>query len=56
MKRRGYQRAIVAVARKMLVSMYHVLTKNEAYHEERTELSRESSGSINWRTQLDQEH
>jgi transposase len=32
LKRRGYQRAIVAVARKMLVSMYHLLSKNEVYH------------------------
>ena len=28
LKRRGYQKAIVAVARKMLVSIYHVLSKN----------------------------
>ncbi len=38
LKRRGCWRAIVAVARKMLVSMYHVLSKNEAYHGVRGEL------------------
>jgi len=37
-KRRGYQKAIVAVARKMLVSIYHVLSKNEVYQGENPKL------------------
>jgi transposase len=49
MKRRGYQRAIVAVARKMLVSMYHVLSKNEAYHGERTELLERKLKRLEWK-------
>jgi transposase len=36
--RRGRQRAIVGVARKLLVSIYHVLYRNESYHGERPEL------------------
>jgi transposase len=36
--RRGRQRAIVAVARKLLVSIYHVLNRNETYHGQRPEL------------------
>jgi transposase len=36
--RRGRQRAIVGVARKLLVSIYHVLNRNETYHGQRTEL------------------
>lgn len=38
LKRRGYRRAIVAVARKMLVAMYHVPSKNEVCHGARDEL------------------
>jgi len=49
MKRRGYQRAIVAVARKMLVSMYHVLSKNEPYHGERTELLERKLKRLEWK-------
>jgi transposase len=30
-KKKGNQKAVVAVARKMLVSIYHVLTRNELY-------------------------
>ena len=36
--RRGRQRAIVGVARKLLVSIYHVLSRNEIYHGQRSEL------------------
>ena len=36
--RRGYQKAITAVARKMLVSIYHVLNRQEEYHGQRDEL------------------
>jgi transposase len=36
--RRGRQRAIVGVARKLLVSIYHVLNRNETYHGQRPEL------------------
>ena len=36
--RRGRQKAIVAVARKLLVSIYHVLNRNETYHGQRPEL------------------
>jgi transposase len=49
LKRRGYQRAIVAVARKMLVSMYHVLSKNEAYRGERTELLERKLKRLEWK-------
>jgi transposase len=37
-KKKGSQKARVAVARKMLVSIYHVLTRNELYHGHREEL------------------
>jgi len=36
--RRGYQKAITAVARKMLVSIYYVLKRQEEYHGQRNEL------------------
>jgi transposase len=36
--RRGHQKAITAVARKMLVSIYHVLKRREEYHGQRDEL------------------
>jgi transposase len=36
--RRGRQRAIVGVARKLLVPIYHVLNHNEPYHGQRSEL------------------
>jgi len=36
--RRGRHRAIVGVARKLLVSIYHVLNRNETYHGQRHEL------------------
>lgn len=36
--RRGHQKAITAVARKMLVSIYHVLKRQEEYHGQRDEL------------------
>jgi transposase len=36
--RRGHQKAITAVARKMLVSIYHVLKHQEEYHGQRDEL------------------
>ncbi len=36
--RRGRHRAIVGVARKLLVSIYHVLNRNETYHGQRPEL------------------
>jgi len=36
--RRGHQKAITAVARKMLVSIYHVLKRHEEYHGQRNEL------------------
>jgi transposase len=49
MKRRGYQRAIVAVARKMLVSMYHVLSKNEAYYGERSDLLEGKLKRLEWK-------
>ncbi|MGE5863213.1 MAG: hypothetical protein ACM31H_05520 [Nitrososphaerales archaeon] len=40
LKKKGNQKARVAVARKMLVSIYiyHVLTRNELYHGHREEL------------------
>ena len=50
LKRRGYQRAIVAVARKMLVAMYHVLSKNEAYHGVRGELFERKLKRLEWET------
>jgi hypothetical protein len=34
----GRQRAIVGVARKLLVSIYHVLNRNEVHHRQRQEL------------------
>jgi len=49
MKRRGYQQAIVAVASKMLVSMYHVLSKNEAYPGERSELLERKLEGLEWK-------
>jgi len=36
--RRGRHRAIVGVERKLLVSIYHVLSRNETYHGQRSEL------------------
>lgn len=36
-RKKGNQKAVVAVARKMLVSIYHVLTRNELYHGHREE-------------------
>jgi len=48
LKRRGYQRAIVAVARKMLVAIYHVLSKNEAYHGVRGELFERKLKRLEW--------
>jgi len=36
--RRGHQKAITAVARKMLASIYHVLKRQEEYHGQRDEL------------------
>jgi transposase len=36
--RRGHQKAITAVARKILVSIYHVLKRQEEYHGQRDEL------------------
>jgi len=50
LKRRGYQRAIVAVARKMLVAIYHVLSKNEAYHGVRGELFERKLKRLEWET------
>ncbi|MGE5634456.1 MAG: hypothetical protein ACM3VV_04445 [Deltaproteobacteria bacterium] len=38
LKKKGNQKARVAVARKMLVSIYYVLTRNEMYHGNREEL------------------
>jgi hypothetical protein len=38
LKKKGSQKARVAVARKMLVSIYYVLPKNELYHGQREEL------------------
>lgn len=38
LKKKGNQKARVAVARKMLVNIYHVLTRNELYHGHREEL------------------
>ena len=49
LKRRGYQKAIVAVARKMLVSIYHVLSKNEAYHGEDSELLERKLKRLEWK-------
>lgn len=34
-RKKGHQKAVVAVARKMLVSIYYVLTRNELYHGDR---------------------
>jgi len=48
LKRRGYQRAIVAVARKMLVAIYHVLSKNEAYYGVRGELFERKLKRLEW--------
>ena len=36
--KRGHQKAIAAVARKMLVSIYHVLKRQEVYHGQRDDL------------------
>jgi len=36
--KRGHQKAITAAARKMLVSIYHVLKRQETYHGQRDEL------------------
>jgi hypothetical protein len=30
-RKKGHQKALIAVARKMLVSIYYVLTRNELY-------------------------
>jgi transposase len=49
LKRRGYQKAIVAVARKMLVSIYHVLSKNETYHGENHELFERKLKRLEWK-------
>ncbi len=38
LKKKGNQKARVAVARKMLVSIYYVLTRHELYHGHREEL------------------
>jgi transposase len=38
LKKKGSQKARVAVARKMLVSIYHVLTRNELYHGHRQDV------------------
>jgi hypothetical protein len=38
MKRRGHNRALVAVARKMLVTIYHVLNHHSQYRGLRPEL------------------
>lgn len=37
-KRKGHRKAVVAVARKMLVSIYWVLTRNELYHGHRDDV------------------
>jgi transposase len=50
MKRRGYQSAPVAPTRNMLVAIYHVLSKNEAYHGEKTELLERKLKRPEWRT------
>jgi transposase len=48
LKRHGYQKAIVAVARKMLVSIYHVLSRNEPYHAENPELLARKLKRLDW--------
>jgi transposase len=37
-KKKGNQKAVIAVARKMLVSIYHVLTRNELYEGHRQDV------------------
>jgi len=49
LKRRGYQKAIVAVARKMLVSIYHVLSKNQTYQGENSELLKKKLKRLEWK-------
>jgi transposase len=49
LKRRGYQKAIVAVARKMLVSIYHVLSRNEPYYAENSELLTRKLNRLEWK-------
>jgi len=48
-KRRGYQKAIVAVARKMLVAIYHVLSKNETYQGENSQLLERKLKRLEWK-------
>jgi transposase len=50
LKRRGYQKAIVAAARKMLISIYHyVLSKNETHHGENSELLEKKLKHPEWK-------
>jgi len=48
-KRRGYQKAIVAVARKMLVSIYYVLSKHEPYRGENIDLLERKLKRLEWK-------
>lgn len=45
-RRRGYQIALVAVARKLVVLAWHLLTKSERYRYERTVVTREKRGTL----------
>jgi transposase len=49
LKRHGYQKAIVAVARKMLVSIFYVLSRNEAYHAENKGLLERKLKRLEWK-------
>jgi len=49
LKRRGYHKAIVAVARKMLVSIYHVLSKSEVYQGENSQLLQRKLKRLEWK-------
>jgi len=51
--RRGENKAVTAVARKMLVSVYHVLSRNEPYHGERSDLRRLKTNKLKRRVQTD---
>jgi transposase len=46
-KRKGHQKAIVAVSRKMLVSIYWVLTRNELYDGHRDDLQKKKVNKLN---------
>jgi len=45
-QRRGAKKAIVAVARKMLIIIYHLLKNKDIYNEKKFEVSREKQEAL----------